>query len=350
MKQFVCWVFLMCCLFPSTILAETSIPDYCMPILEAWGAKDGKELQLSILEHWKSLAPKSWERVYTPRKRPISFQMGGTTKELVANHKKWDVAIVSSKNVDLQKLADEGVILSMSHCPTDLLPLHQWLLPKEVQKKLPAHPLFVYAIYCYDYNPQTDEAIFLIANDKHRPVCSREGWMLQIQKGRSADQIRTVESISLANEWVQEGIPEWTEAELLKRTEEWDWAILRIDPNDKLEMLDREGILFDFSQDIYWADRNPAWAEPNGLFSSDGRMIAVPYDPIITGRNPPDKISVFVVNAKSEYLLRALEYAKHFVKSYEWLYSVIQSGWQNPDIIERYGESSICIFKDDMDW
>ena len=113
---------------------------------------------------------------------------------------------------------------------------------------------------------------------------------------------------------------------------------------------DQKGLLYDFSQDSYWVDREPAWQEPKGLFSADGRMIGIPYNPIITGEYEPNTILVFIVNAKSAHSKRALEYAKHFVKSYEWVYNVIETGWSDPDIEKKYGEHSICIYKDEVDW
>ena len=123
-----------------------------------------------------------------------------------------------------------------------------------------------------------------------------------------------------------------------------------IDETDRLEALDQEGLLYDFSQDSYWVGREPAWQEPKGLFSADGRMIGIPYNPIITGEYEPDTILIFIVNAKSAHSKRALEYAKHFVKSYEWVYNVIETGWSDPDIEKKYGEHSICIYKDEVDW
>ncbi|MEG0902402.1 MAG: hypothetical protein RSG96_09785 [Clostridia bacterium] len=159
LKRIVC-ALLLCCLVTSSALAkEKSIPDFCRPILKAWGAADGKDLSHNISEYWKTLT--------TVRKSmsAISIRLGGTTKELISNHKNWDIAIVSSKDVDLQVAADAGVIIPIPNNPKDETILHQWLLPEEVQNKLPVHPLFAYSIYCYDYNLQTDEAIFLLCNN-----------------------------------------------------------------------------------------------------------------------------------------------------------------------------------------
>ncbi|MEG0494486.1 MAG: hypothetical protein RR696_14935, partial [Clostridia bacterium] len=69
-----------------------------------------------------------------------------------------------------------------------------------------------------------------------------------------------------------------------------------------------------------------AWPEPKGIFSSDGRMIGIPYNPIITGEYESNTVLLFIVNAKSEHCSQALAYAKHFIKSYEWLYDAIKTG------------------------
>lgn len=314
------------------------------------GAKDGKDLEQKILEYWRTNAP-GWEAgLYTPQKRSMTFRLGGTTEELIEDYRNWDIAIVSSKEVNLQKLADEGVVISCAYDPSLGLSLHHWLLPEAVQKKLPIHPLYDYMVYCYDYNPQTDEAIFLVCNEKKRPAGSRESWVMQMLKKRGPDRTRALEGICRVNDWTQTGVPPCSVDELLQMQNDWDWASLRIDETDRLEALDQEGLLYDFSQDSYWVDREPAWQEPKGLFSADGRMIGIPYNPIITGEYEPNTILVFIVNAKSAHSLRALEYAKHFVKSYEWVYNVIETGWSDPDIEKKYGEHSICIYKDEVDW
>lgn len=314
--------------------AEGVSPSCYAPILRDWNAKDEKELQQNILKYWKELGPREWSEINAPRKQPVSFRLGGTTKELIATHKDWDIAIVSSKDADLQKLADEGLIINYEYLPHDEVALHQWLLPKAVQEKLPDHPLFVYAVFCYDYDAETDEAIFLICNKKNRPARAWLGWAMQILKGRSADTVRALEGVCRVNDWTQHGVLEKTVNDLLNNPNDWDWVSLRIDVNDHLEALDQADLLYDFSQNVYWTERKPDWLESNGLFSMDSRMIGIPYNPIIGNETTyePNTMLVFIVNAKSANLSRALEYAKHFVKSYEWIYDVIKTGWSDPEI------------------
>ena len=117
---------------------EESAPCYT-PVLMDWDAKDGKDLEQKILEYWRTNAP-GWEAgLYTPQKRSMTFRLGGTTEELIKDYRNWDIAIVSSKEVDLQKLADEGVVISCAYEPSAALSLHHWLLPEAVRKKT-AHP------------------------------------------------------------------------------------------------------------------------------------------------------------------------------------------------------------------
>lgn len=97
-----------------------------------------------------------------------------------------------------------------------------------------------------------------------------------------------------------------TTKELIASHKDWDWACLGISEADKLEALDQAGLLFDFSHEAYWESRNPNWTEPHGVFSADGRMIAILYDPIITGYYPQNTIPVFIVNAKSQNSSRIL--------------------------------------------
>ena len=145
---------------------QAVIPDFCNPILERWGATNEKELQQAILTYWEENNPKEWPSIHKNVKTPVSFQFGGTTKELIATHNDWDVAIVSSKNVDLQKLADAGCLVRREGHPLERYALHQWLLPEAVQNMLPKHPLYYYAVYCYSYNATNNEALLLSATPK----------------------------------------------------------------------------------------------------------------------------------------------------------------------------------------
>ncbi len=329
---------------------QAVIPDFCNPILERWGATNEKELQQAILTYWEENNPKEWPSIHKNVKTPVSFQFGGTTKELIATHNDWDVAIVSSKNVDLQKLADAGCLVRREGHPLERYALHQWLLPEAVQNMLPKHPLYYYAVYCYSYNATNNEALFVISNTKGRKNRRYDPWAFMLLQKRSTAQVREVEGISRTFDWATFEMSElsYTEDELIEHADAWDWAFLRINYQDKLEKLDAAGLLYDFSQKNDWISRKTKWktGEPTAIFSNDGRMIAIPYpERIYNGSN---EISVFVINAKSPVLDRTLDYAEHFIKSQEWISSLDTS--YNPELDKLYGEGSLGILKDDVDW
>lgn len=340
------------CIYFSAHAASKNIPDFCMPILETWNATNEKELQQAILTYWEHNQPIEWETMHKTIKKPVSFQFGGTTKELIRNCKNWDVAIVSSKEVDLQKLMEAGVLIKRGGSPLNDAAFHQWCLPKAVQEKLPQHELYYYAVFCYSYNAETDEAVFLICNEKGRKLHATVTWAWQILSRRNEDSVRALEGICRMYDWERYAMPELTATQewLLENPKSWDWACLRIRQDDRLEELDRAGLLYDFSQDEYWENRNPSrypsWTEPIGLFSTDGKIIAIPYAERYY--TDSDELSVFVVNTQSEALSQALAYAEHFIKTYEWQEK--QRDVPNVDVLKKYNETSMVIFKKDVDW
>lgn len=346
-------VFVLClilCSLCSSAYSE-SIPDFCLPIFSKWKASDEDELQKAILKYWESNQPQEWSKLHKGAKAPPSFQIGGSTKDLIANQKKWDIAIVSSKDVNLQQLADAGCIIRQEGHPLDRFALHQWLLPKAVQNMMPEHPLYYYAVYCYAYEYATNEAIFILCNDKDPKIHFRYNpWALTLLQSRSADQTRAVEGISRTFDWAAFEMPElsFTEEELIEQSHDWDWAILHIHKEYRLEKLDAAGLLYDFSQDEFWANRKPEWkrGDPTAVFSKDGRMIAIPNGESLY--NGPNEHCVFVINAKSQRIRQALAYAKHYIQSYDWANSLESSC--NPELQKKYGEGSLAILKEDIDW
>jgi len=345
-KLFWAVVCLLACVSLPVHAAQQGIPDFCKPVLQAWGAGNEQELQQAILAYWEENQPNDWASLHKTIKKTVAIRFGGTTKELIRDHKEWDIAVVSSKEVDLQKLLDANLLINRGGTPQDETALHQWCLPEAVQEKLPQHPLYSFAVYCYQYDAQTDEAIFLVCNQKKRPLRATATWARQMLERRSPEPIRALEGICRKVDCECFGMPElsFTEEDLLAHPDEWDWAFLRTHKDDTLGKLDAAGLLYDFSQDEYWAGRKPEWKEPAGIWSADGRMIAIPYGELIY--NGPNEISLFVVNAQSPALPKALAYAKHFLKGAEWSYSY----QQDPEIVKTYNDHSVAIFKKDVDW
>lgn len=65
--------------------------------------------------------------------------------------------------------------------------------------------------------------------------------------------------------------------DLLARPDDWDIANISLASYDDLDKLDQAGLLYDFNHDPFWATRDTDWPVPMGVYSDDGRLIAIPY-------------------------------------------------------------------------
>ena len=359
MKRILSLMLMMCCFLlnlPANA-ATKEIPHFCKPILEAWGVTDEKELMEALLKDREKRKSSALSALPKGSRKPVTIRLGGTTKELIKTHKKWDVAIVSSKEVDLQELADAGLIyLDNVPNPTSFFHLEQWLYPEAVQKKIPTDPFYHYCVYCYDYNSDTDEAFFIIWNRKGRPVRYGNHTARQLLEKRTPVQVRAVEGICRKIDWNHFGMPEmlFSEDELIEHSDEWDWAVVQIYKRDKLEKLDAAGLLYDFSQHEYWQQRNPDWELPSGIWNEEGEMIAIPYHD--WNYDDGNQITAIVINAKSSVIPRALAYTEHYIKSFEWLIFGRLTHYSDPQAMKEIYDLKdfeigwLCILKEDVDW
>lgn len=345
--HFLCALLLLCLLAPSALAAKKKegppIPERYWPILDKWNATNGEELLVKVLELQKNESPLEPAGDFTPKRRPCSIRFGGTTKDLISDKKNWDLAIVSSKDVDLQKLADEGLIMQTEGNPAKYVATSQWLAPEELQRLLPVNQLMLFYVLFYDYDKQTNDATLPICQadigkKKNHP---RTPFLVafDLMDGRSADEARSVEGICR--------VENWTEEDLIARTDEWDVARITIDADARLERLDQAGLLYDFSQDDYFASRTSirpfarldsgTYHEmPYGILSADGRMIGIPSVAIREDQYD-GTLPITILNAKSTALERARGYAIHYIKSLEWFW--------NMDMQDTDG-----IPKDEIDW
>lgn len=353
-----------------TILLFLSVSAYAKKVsvdissvLNSWNATTTDELHLNIINYWKESAT-SHPKAYSSKYFPCSIRLGGTTQELIDEKEKWDLAIVSSKEVDLQFLADEQLIMKTGYNPSKVFALHQWLLPPKVQDMLPTDSLMLYYVYCYSYNAQANEAIFLICQDnigskKNHPRMP-ERFAAEIIRKRMADDVRSLEGIKIVEAWtknkllvadrvhVMDGmrpIDAWTENDLIEHADEWDAAIILMDSTDQLDELERAGLLFDFSSDEYFASRTslqPDYCKelPNGIFSADGRMIGVPCKALAADDSSTE--CVLILNAQSSNLQKAIAYGVHFMKSCEWDWSAENKMWPHG--------CDTCIYRDEVTW
>lgn len=321
--------------------AEESIPERYKSILEAWGATDGESLKYNVLSSVYGEEEASMQ---------LNIRFGGTTEELIKEKKQWDMAIVSSKDVDLQKLADEGIIRTRGYSPSSSLASLQWLYPDWVKAQLPEHPYLLYEVYCYDYDEETQDITWIIAkvNNSVNDIRNPDKLGRAIIDERSVELERKTQGIARAT-WQN-----WTIEALLANPDDWDVANISLSSYDELNQLDEAGLLYDFYQDAYWETREPAWDVPKGITSNDGRLIAIPiaqqipYDPNRTTNIYPAPYQVLIINKTSNVIDLAMQYEKHWIQSYEWYFSRMNSTEPSPGVPEKYGMFVIC--KEDVTW
>lgn len=321
-------------LLPLSCIAEGYLDQRYASILNAWNAANGQELFQHIQDEILRETNGEWIQ------DRVTIRLGGNTQELLEDDT-WDLAIVSSLEVNLQMLVDNNRIMSSGYSPYSGLVREHRQYPQAVQELLPQHPFLEYRVYCYDIDEQTNDATLLIchAYRENKTNCS-DLYAQVILNRRTPEQIRALEGVVYVD-WT-EG---WNEEKLLSQPEDWDIANLSIASYEELNALDQAGLLADFSADPYWASRSKAWAAPNGVFSEDQRMIAVPYTPYFAGIYPHPH-QVLLLNAMSPQLEAARAYAAYWMKSYEWMYDRVLLE-DTPDELRRYG---ICTYRDQVDW
>lgn len=341
MKRKSCLLLIISCfllLFICPAGGEEAIPERYRPILEAWGATDGESLRESICMYY-------YQRDGGPyQDMPLKIRFGGSTEALIREKKSWDLAIVSSKEVDLQKLADEGLVYSRGFRPPMSQAGTQRLYPDWLQARLPRHPYLIYDIYCYDFDVEAQDATLLICQadigaKKNNPRVPST-FASAITENRPVALRRKTEKISRAV-WT-----DWTAEELLASPNDWDIANLSLEAYDDLAALDDAGLLYDFNNDPYWAARNTDWPVPMGVYSDDGRLIAIPYPQ--EAKVYPRPCQVVVINAKGADLETAMAYEKHWIASFEWYYARIHNDEWSPGIPKEYGR--FVIRKEDVTW
>lgn len=72
-------------LFTASAYGEEAIPEWYLPILEAWGATDGKSLKYNAM----LVAYGELDANLT-----LNVRFGGTIEELIREQETWDLAIV----------------------------------------------------------------------------------------------------------------------------------------------------------------------------------------------------------------------------------------------------------------
>ena len=88
------------------------------------------------LAYLRSQNPGAW--AITKEYLPCNIRYGGTTKELLTDWKNWDLAVVSSKDVDLRALVDQKDLIEKYPVSlTSDIALHQYRVPENLRELLP---------------------------------------------------------------------------------------------------------------------------------------------------------------------------------------------------------------------
>lgn len=298
--------------------ASTAIPERFASFFEACGIKTEEELLEEIVPNFYSRAyePVFFEHsVKDLQNHPVKFSYGATTKELISNKKKWDIAVVSSKDVDLQALVDKNLLRYTQIFPTEAFAVfHQCMLPEAALSILPGKETrWSYDVFCLDYDAQSDDATLLIFKLDSNAIATDCNIGHAILDRRPAEMVRKLQGINL--------VKYWTVDQLINRSEDWDMMMLSIPTPtaklpDELLRLDEAGLLYDLSQNNYLASRqdmeSKGWRTmPRGIFSEDGRMVAVPFQHASLGE---DIQKVFIVNKKSAYFEKTLGFGELLMK------------------------------------
>lgn len=326
-------------------LAEEAAPLW-QPLLDQWNAQNAEELHANICQYWMDHAAFD-PGMYRPKNCPCQIRIGGTTAELLKDKKNWDLAIVSSKDVELNVLIENQLIIAYGYSPHSDGSLLEWLLPEEARALLPYDPNYIYSVYVYDYRKDTDEALLLIVQQdrwrkKAHYVSMAHEFATAMLHSRPAEQTRSLEGINI--------VYDWTVEELLNRSDEWDVALVENLPKKDITVLDNAWLLKDLSVSPYFATRDSISTNPscsdrwsNAIRSEDGRILASRY--YENGGNTHD----LLINAWNCDLSRAMAFAEHLVKSYEWSFHTeekpIPKNACNP-----YLKTDKYIPREDMDW
>lgn len=325
-------------------LAEGAAPLW-QPLLDQWNAQTGEELHVNLCAYMKEHT-RDDPGICTPKYMPCQIRIGGTTEELLADKKNWDMAIVSSKDVDLNKLIEAELLYAYGYMPESEQALHEWLLPEEARALLPYDSNYIFSVYVYDYCADTGEALLLLdQNDRWRKKSNYLNCAYQLipplLHSRPAEQARRLQGINVVYDWPAE--------ELLNRATEWDVALqINISQQD-IEALEQAQLLMDFSSIPYFAAR-PATSVTvnhetltNAIYGKNGGIIAVPYN--INGSST----YTMLINTWGSDLDRAKAFAEHMIRSYEW-YSQAEHVMPPKHPYGYPRIKTLHISREDVDW
>ena len=336
---------------PLLMLVTLLLLCHSIPALASGLTGRDEQLEARILQAWQSRLSARYAAEGIPVPSTDGYtaswgcviKRGGDTQELIDQKQHWELAIVSASDVDLQRLAEEGILYGYPrYFPEQATECHQWL-HRDLWRLLPEDTTRRYNVYFYDRTG--DGVTLLLCNGSTRK--KRDGnaqdYALTLLSLRSPEAMRRTDGIA----YLAYASPE----ELLSADPaSWDAASVAMRKDDRLTALDEAGLLLDLRQEPYLAQRPPLTHDqrrkpdyiPAGMYASDGRMIALPYNADVLDRQGNAvSIHALIINPRSLLTDRSLAYAVHVIKSVEWRW-----GWQS----QPQAAASPALDRSDMDW
>ncbi|MEG1196682.1 MAG: hypothetical protein RSE58_14005 [Clostridia bacterium] len=132
MKKIISLLMGICLLFGTSALAakkEQPIPERFAAVMEVCNATTTAEMYNNLTEY----ICVTWDESYKIRNIPLPVHFGGTTKELIADKRNWAMAVVSTKDVDIQEMLDRGMISYCGFSMVDPSVLCLWLVPSSLR-------------------------------------------------------------------------------------------------------------------------------------------------------------------------------------------------------------------------
>lgn len=256
---------------------------------------------------------------YTPSWGCV-IKRGGNTQELIAQKKHWELAIVSVDDVNLQQLAEAGILHAYPYYyPDGIVERHQWL-HRDLWRLLTQVTDKRYDVFFYD---RTDDDITLLlcnGSTARKRNGNAQDYALTMLAARTPEQTRRTDGFAL----VQNLRPQQL---LTMDPASWDAAILIMDAEDPLTELDQAGLLLDLRQNAFLAVHQPLTrkknvaprALPAGVYAADGRMLALPVAAHVLDRSGSVRqLRVIAVNPRSRHIAEALAWAEHHIRSVVW--------------------------------
>ena len=292
MKRFCVLIVTLCLLAPCALAAPTdTMKELMTEQLEAMGVENMEdEFPLSMLD--------------------VVWRRGGNTQELISDLT-WDVAEVSSTEVDLQALTDAGAIWRLDYlCPEAyalnfiLKPEIRALVTAKTPAAKPDRMPESARIMAAPVRADGDAVTLLIFNGRKSVKDSRlqeaanyVAWCLQ---GRSAEAVRTVQTLVLKDGG--------STSELIASPNDWD--IARVFHKDvDLETLDKAGLLADSRAYSGLAEHYgrllPKFQQVAA--AEDGRMIAMPL-------TADAKVELLLINRMGSRLQEAADFALWYME------------------------------------